>query len=95
MDERRSFLVDSHTKRLNVELKKDSRGAVLMVQNPLVVGHTILVSVQWLCARSDVCRRYDIEIILVGNESCNGIYVQLGKCGPIRHSRAWASSYAP
>jgi hypothetical protein len=57
--------MDRQTQRLQVELEENSWRAFAVLQYTGVVRDAILICVNRLCARSNVCRWHDVYEILV------------------------------
>jgi hypothetical protein len=60
--------VDRKAHWVEVELKEDAGCATVVVKHAGVVGDTVLMGVQWGGARRYVCRRYDVQKVLVRDE---------------------------
>ena len=61
-------LVHGDLERIEVELEENARCAAVVVKHASVVGYAVLVRVERLGARRDVCRGYDMEEVLVRDE---------------------------
>jgi hypothetical protein len=59
------------SERVKLEFEEDSGRAAVVLDFPCVVGHAVLIGVQGRASGSDVCRRYNMQEILVRDEICS------------------------
>ena len=60
--------MDRELHRVEVELEEDAGHAAVVLKYAGVVRHAVLMRVQRLRARRDVCRRDDVHEVLVRDE---------------------------
>lgn len=73
-------LDDGETDGLNVKLEEDSWDANVVADFPLIVRHTVLVRMQRLRARCDVCGWDDSKVVLICNKICKLSHVTPTEC---------------
>ena len=77
--------------RVEVELEEDAGSAAVVVKHACVVGHAVLICVQRLGAWRNVCRRYDVEEVLIRDEGYITVSDRMNGAARV-HSRSWVSS---
>lgn len=68
LQEGRRTLVHGDGERVKFEFEEDSGRAAVVLDLPCIVGYTVLVGVQGRATGSDICRRHDMQKVLVGDE---------------------------
>ena len=64
------LLVHGHVERFNVEFKENARSAGVVVKNPRVVGHAVLVCLERFRTRCNIRGGNDGQEVLVCDKSC-------------------------
>lgn len=62
-------LMDCNVQRIEFKFEEDSWSTLTVIRLSSVMGNTVLVRTQRLAPRRDVCRRYNLKKVLVGDES--------------------------